>query len=67
MQTDEFEVRDLSNEEIRKALTAMHHGLLNMQERLDDHEKVIEKLMLVMQGLTDGKVPNGFRQPKKVN
>jgi hypothetical protein len=60
------EVKDeLSNEEIRKALTAMHHGLLNMQERLDDHEKVIEKLMLVMQNLTAGQVPNGFRQPKK--
>lgn len=64
MQTDDFEVRDLSNEEIRKALTAMHHGLLNMQERLDDHEKVIEKLMLVMQNLTSGHVPKGFRQPK---
>lgn len=62
------EVKDeLSNEEIRKALTAMHHGLLNMQERLDDHEKVLEKLLIVMQGLTDGKVPDGFRQPKKVN
>lgn len=62
------EVKDeLSNEEIRKALTAMHHGLLSMQERLDDHEKVIEKLMLVMQNLTAGQVPDGFRQPKKVN
>jgi hypothetical protein len=59
------EVKDeLSNEEIRKALTAMHHGLLNMQARLDDHEKVIEKLLIVMQGLTEGKVPDGFRQPK---
>jgi hypothetical protein len=58
------EVKELTNEELRKALTAMHHGLLNMQERLDDHEKVIEKLMLVMQDLTSGKVPNGFRQPK---
>ena len=62
------EVKDeLSNEEIRKALTAMHHGLLNMQARLDDHEKVIEKLLIVMQGLTEGQVPDGFRQPKKVN
>ncbi len=58
------QVKELSQEELRKALTAMHHGLLNMQERLDDHEKVIEKLMLVMQDLTSGKVPNGFRQPK---
>ena len=58
------EVKDLTPEELRKALTAMHHGLLNMQERLDDHEKVIEKLMLVMQNLTSGHVPKGFRQPK---
>ena len=43
----------LTDEEVRKALTAMHHGLLNMQERLDDHEKVLEKLMLVMQNLND--------------
>lgn len=64
MQTEESkEVKELSQEEIRKALTAMHHGLLNMQGRLDDHEKVIEKLLLVMQELTAGKVPDGFRQP----
>jgi hypothetical protein len=62
------EIKDLSNEEIRKALTAMHHGLMGMQVRLDDHEKVIEKLLLVMQGLTEGQVPKGFRQPSnKVN
>jgi hypothetical protein len=60
------EVKDeLSNEEIRKALTAMHHGLMGMQARLDDHEQVIEKLMLVVQDLTSGQVPNGFRQPPK--
>jgi hypothetical protein len=58
------EVKDLTQEEIRKALTAMHYGILNLQERLDDHEKVIEKLMIVMQDLTAGKVPDGFRQPK---
>ena len=58
------EVKDLTMDEIRKALTAMHYGVLNMQERLDDHEKVIEQLMLVMQNLTAGQVPNGFRQPK---
>jgi hypothetical protein len=57
--------KDLSPGEIRSALTAMHHGLLTLQARLDDHEKVIEKLMIVMQGLTAGKVPDGFRQPKK--
>lgn len=65
MQTEEGkEVKDLTMDEIRKALTAMHYGVLNMQERLDDHEKVIEQLMLVMQNLTAGQVPNGFRQPK---
>lgn len=58
------EVKELSQEELRKALTAMHHGLLNMQERLDDHEKVIERLMIVMENMTSGQVPNGFRQPK---
>ena len=57
----------LTDAQLREALTAMHHGLLNMQERLDDHEKVLEKLLLVMQGLTAGQVPDGFRQPKKVN
>ena len=59
--------KELTQEELRKALTAMHHGLINMQARLDDHEKVIEKLLIVMQGLTEGQVPDGFRQPKKVN
>ena len=57
--------KDLTPEEIRSALTAMHHGLMGMQERLDDHQQVIEKLMLVMQNLTAGQVPDGFRQPKK--
>jgi len=57
----------ITDAELRTALTAMHHGLLNMQERLDDHEKVLEKLMLVMQNLTAGQVPAGFRQPSKVN
>jgi hypothetical protein len=58
----------LTDAELRKALTAMHHGLIGMQARLDDHEKVLEKLLLVMQGLTDGQVPKGFRQPSsKVN
>ena len=57
----------LTDAELRKSLTAMHHGLLNMQARLDDHEKVLEKLLLVMQGLTEGQVPKGFKQPKQVN
>jgi hypothetical protein len=58
------EVKDMTNEELRKVLSAMHQGLIGMQDRLDDHEKVLEKLMLVMQDLTTGQVPNGFRQPK---
>ena len=57
------EIKELTQEQLREALTAMHHGLLNMQARLDDHEKVIEKLLIVMQDLTAGKVPDGFRQP----
>ena len=59
------ELKELTNEQIREALTKMHHGLIIMQQRLDDHEKVLEKLMLVMQDMTSGQVPNGFRQPKK--
>ena len=55
------------NDEQIEALKAMHFGLLGMQKRLDDHEKVIESLMLVMQELTSGQVPKGFRQPKKLN
>lgn len=55
----------LTDAELRKVLTAMHHGLINMQDRLDDHEKVLEKLMIVLQDLTAGKVPDGFRQPPK--
>ena len=59
------EQKDLTQEELRGALTAMHHGLMSMQARLDDHEKVLEQLMMVMQNLTSGQVPDGFRQPKK--
>ena len=55
----------LTDAQLHEALTAMHHGLLNMQARLDDHEKVIEKFLIVMQDLTAGKVPDGFRQPPK--
>lgn len=56
---------ELTQEQLKSALTAMHKGLLTLQARIDDHEKVLEKLMLVMQNLTAGQVPNGFRQPKK--
>jgi seryl-tRNA synthetase len=52
-------------DKLENAAKAMHEGLLTMQARLDDHQKVIEQLMLVMQNLTSGQVPNGFRQPKK--
>ena len=63
--SEAIEHKPLDPEELRKVLTAMHHGLINMQDRLDDHEKVIEKLMIVLQDLTAGKVPDGFRQPPK--
>ena len=59
------EQKDLTQEELRGALTAMHHGLMGMQARLDDHEKVIETMMLALENLTSGQVPDGFRQPKK--
>jgi seryl-tRNA synthetase len=59
------EVKEMTQEELRKALTAMHYGILNMQERLDDHERVIETVMMALQNLTSGQVPDGFRQPKK--
>jgi hypothetical protein len=55
----------ITEAELRETLSAMHHGILILQDRLDDHEKVLEKLMLVMQELTSGQVPNGFRQPPK--
>ena len=57
----------MTAEQIESSLKAMHEGLLGMQARLDDHQKVIEQLMLVMQNMTAGQVPDGFRQPKKVN
>ncbi len=62
--TDAIEQKPIEPAELRKALTAMHHGLLNMQARLDDHEQVIEKMMLALENLTSGHVPKGFKQPK---
>lgn len=56
---------ELTQEQLKATLAAMHKGLITMQARLDDHQQVLEKLMLVMQNLTAGQVPNGFRQPKK--
>lgn len=64
-EAEELKQQIITNEELRKALSAMHHGLLGMQARLDDHEKVIETVMMALQNLTSGQVPDGFRQPKK--
>ena len=55
----------MTEEQIETALKAMHYGILNLQERLDDHERVIETVMMALQNLTSGQVPDGFRQPKK--
>ena len=55
----------MTEQQVEERLKAMHEGLLTMQARLDDHQKVIEQMMLVMQNLTSGRVPDGFRQPKK--
>ena len=54
----------LTDAQLREALTKMHVGLVAMQARLDDHEKVLEKLLMVMDNLAaTSVVPNGFRQP----
>lgn len=50
-------------EELHETLSAMHKGLIGMQARLDDHEKVLEKLITAMDNLASTAVPNGFRQP----
>ena len=56
----------IPTKELREALTAMHKGLLGMQARLDDHEKVIEKLIAAMTNISDTLAPKkGFRQPPK--
>lgn len=58
--------KELTNEQIREALTKMHVGLVNMQARLDDHEKVIEKLIGALNNLAEASAPrNGFRTPPK--
>ena len=64
-EVEEVKQLEITNEELRKTLTAMHYGLMGMQARLDDHEKVIETMMLALENLTSGQVPDGFRQPKK--
>ena len=60
----------LTDAQLREALTKMHHGLVIMQDRLDDHEKVIEKLITGMTNIAETMAPQkGFRQAssKKVN
>ena len=55
----------ITDAQLRETLTAMHHGIIILQQRIDDHEKVIEKMMLVIESLTSGRLPDGFRQPPK--
>ena len=63
------EVTPLTDAQLREALTKMHKGLVIMQDRLDDHEKVIEQLIAGMTNLAETMAPQkGFRTPsKKVN
>jgi hypothetical protein len=64
--TEENKQPDLTNEQIREALTKMHRGLIIMQERLDDHEKVIEQLITGMTNIAETMAPQkGFRTPSK--
>ena len=66
MSEEKKEVTPLTDAQIREALTKMHHGLIIMQERLDDHEQVIEKLIAGMTNIAEGMAPQkGFRTPKK--
>ena len=56
----------LTDAQLREALTKMHVGLVTMQARLDDHEKVLEKVIMAMDNLsTSVAVPKGFRQSSK--
>ena len=60
------ELPPLTDAQLREALTKMHHGLIIMQERLDDHEKVIEQLITGMSNIAETMAPSkGFRTPKK--
>lgn len=55
----------LTDAQLREALTKMHVGLVTMQARLDDHEKVIEKLITGMNNLAEAFAPQkGFRNQK---
>lgn len=63
--TQEATTPTFTPEELRETLSAMHKGLLGMQARLDDHEKVLEKLIMAMDNLASSRVPDGFRQPSR--
>ena len=66
MTEEKKEVTPLTDAQLREALTKMHVGLVTMQARLDDHEKVIEKLISGMSNIAETMAPkNGFRQQKK--
>ena len=51
--------------QLAEFIIKMHHGLMNMQARLDDHEKVLEKIIRAMDNLAMTAVPAGFRKPPK--
>ena len=68
MTEDKKELTPLTDAQLREALTKMHVGLVTMQARLDDHEKVIEKLITGMSNIAEMYAPQkGFRQQKKDN
>ena len=60
------ELKELTMEQVKEALTAMHKGLIILQDRLDDHEKVIEKLITGLNNMAEVYAPKkGFRTPPK--
>lgn len=64
--TSPLPAEPLTDAQIREALTNMHRGLVIMQDRLDDHEKVIEQLIAGLTNLAEASAPkNGFRTPPK--
>jgi hypothetical protein len=57
------ELKELKIDQVKEALQAMHKGLIGMQARLDDHEKVLEQLITGMNNLAEAFAPQkGFRQ-----
>jgi len=60
------ELKELTMDQVKEALQAMHKGLIGMQARLDDHEKVLEQLITGMNNLAEAFAPQkGFRTQKK--